>query len=257
MLKVYDMSKGGTDISDQRVDSYTCSTKSPKWTRKVFCYKIDHTRINAQTVFALLSGLDPRKTNSFKFAWNLVKQLVGPHMLERRRAPGLQTYIVSKIDMFLSGAGFLPAPAVPLGPVPAPVQVDGQGQNHIPGAAVQQDHQVAGNIFLHSNVGEQRRCSECLKGLPSGQNSGRKAAKDKLSKPNYQCQMCADSVCIHHYVLVCQPCSDKLTVKTATGAEELGGVLFFIFLEIFFCLFDSFQMTFILTIFPFDTNLYE
>ena len=29
MLKVYDMSKGGTDISDQRIDSYTCSTKSP------------------------------------------------------------------------------------------------------------------------------------------------------------------------------------------------------------------------------------
>ena len=46
-IKVYDFTKGGRDIVDERVDSYTAAVKSPKWTLKKFCFKLDVTRVNA------------------------------------------------------------------------------------------------------------------------------------------------------------------------------------------------------------------
>ena len=73
LLKTYDMTKGGTDICDQRKDSYTSNTKSRRWTKKILCYMLDETRVNAQTVLALNQNKDPRKVISFDFGWALAK----------------------------------------------------------------------------------------------------------------------------------------------------------------------------------------
>ena len=47
ICKVYDFTKGGTDIIDQRMGFYTCKPKSRKWTITVFSYVIDMARVNS------------------------------------------------------------------------------------------------------------------------------------------------------------------------------------------------------------------
>ena len=69
IIKFYDFTKGGTDIMDQRMDSYTTSSKSKKWTKKTFSWMLDVARVNAQTILALVKGQNPRKADSFKFSW--------------------------------------------------------------------------------------------------------------------------------------------------------------------------------------------
>ena len=87
-IKVYDFSKGGTDISDQRSGSFSCATKNRKWPVKVFSYMLDITRVKAQSVFCLNTNKDPRTgVDSFRFEWNLAMSLVRPHMVVRR--PGV------------------------------------------------------------------------------------------------------------------------------------------------------------------------
>ena len=47
IYKLYDFTKGGTDIIDQRIGFYTCKLKSRKWTITVFSYVIDMARVNS------------------------------------------------------------------------------------------------------------------------------------------------------------------------------------------------------------------
>ena len=53
IYKVYDFTKGGTDIIDQRAQYYICKVKYNRWTIAVFSYILDNSRINASTVLAL------------------------------------------------------------------------------------------------------------------------------------------------------------------------------------------------------------
>ena len=84
ILKIYDFSKGGTDIVDQRITMYSVNTKSRRWTMAAFAYILDTIRVNAQTLFSINANIDPRKTNSFSFGWELVQQLVKPHIVSRK-----------------------------------------------------------------------------------------------------------------------------------------------------------------------------
>jgi hypothetical protein len=83
ILKFYDFTKGGTDIIDQRIGSYTVNSKSNKWTTTVFSYILDTARVNAQTVHSHLNNKNPRETNSFEFALELARNLCIPHIKER------------------------------------------------------------------------------------------------------------------------------------------------------------------------------
>ena len=58
IYKVYDFTKGGTDIIDQRMGFYTCQPKSGKWTITVFSYVIDMARVNSCTTFVLQKKYD-------------------------------------------------------------------------------------------------------------------------------------------------------------------------------------------------------
>ena len=53
IYKVYDFTKGGTYIIDQRMGFHTCKPKSRKWTITVFSYVIDMARVNSPTAFTL------------------------------------------------------------------------------------------------------------------------------------------------------------------------------------------------------------
>ena len=76
-FKVYDFSKGGTDIMDQRMGVYTTATKSRRWPRKMFSFNLDVSRINAQSVFCLNTGKHPRTgVDSRKFGWTMAKGLL-------------------------------------------------------------------------------------------------------------------------------------------------------------------------------------
>ena len=82
VIKVYEFTKGGTDIAYQKVDWATNNTKSRKWVNKIICYMLGITRVNAQTLLELVRKENLSLSDSFNFAWNLVLQLVTPHMAD-------------------------------------------------------------------------------------------------------------------------------------------------------------------------------
>ena len=179
---------GGTDIVDQRSGNNTTSTKSRKWTRKVLCYILDVTRINAQTVYCLNNELDPRKYESFSFATALGMSLLLPHMTDRRSQNGIQEHVTKKMDLFL------PRPEKP------------------PNMPTQ-------DRFIHpSTTDARRRCTQCLSNISS------KAEKQKLAKNLTQCQRCSQAVCKSHSLIVCSVCSTELSVNPPEirGEGEIG-----------------------------------
>ena len=50
---MYNFTKGGTDIIDQRMGFYTSKPKSRKWTITAFSYAIDMARLNSSAKFAI------------------------------------------------------------------------------------------------------------------------------------------------------------------------------------------------------------
>ena len=46
IMKLYDFTKGGTDIMDQRIGSYTTNSKSVRWVSTAFSYMLDTMRVN-------------------------------------------------------------------------------------------------------------------------------------------------------------------------------------------------------------------
>ena len=59
IYKLYDFSKGGTDIIDQTMGFYSCKLKSKRWTMNAFSYVLDTCRVNASTKYAMNNDLQP------------------------------------------------------------------------------------------------------------------------------------------------------------------------------------------------------
>ena len=100
IYKLYDFTKGGTDVMDQRMATFSCKAKSNRWTIAAFAYILDICRVNAATVLAMNRGSDPRKVNSYDFGMDLALRLIRPHV-QQRSLTGLQTLIRYKIDLLL------------------------------------------------------------------------------------------------------------------------------------------------------------
>ena len=94
LYKLYDFTKGGTDIVDQNISYYTSKAKSVKWKMVAFYFMLDTARVNSQTILALKEKKDARKTNSFEIGFCLE--------LERRSTKGLQKNITRKIDLYVN-----------------------------------------------------------------------------------------------------------------------------------------------------------
>ena len=71
IYKLHDYTKGGTDIVDQCMGTYSCHTKSRRWSMAAFAYVLDTGRVNASTIVALNKGHDPRKQNHSTLCWIL------------------------------------------------------------------------------------------------------------------------------------------------------------------------------------------
>ena len=67
LYKLYDFTKGGTDIIDQRMGYYSCKPKSPRWTITALSYMLDTCRVNASTVLAMNDGRNPREQDASHF----------------------------------------------------------------------------------------------------------------------------------------------------------------------------------------------
>ena len=59
---------------------YTVKTKSRWWTVVAFPYLLDTIRVNASTALAVNKKVDPKKTESFDFGFELAKPLLMPQM---------------------------------------------------------------------------------------------------------------------------------------------------------------------------------
>ena len=214
-IKVYDFSKGGTDIVDQRLDSLTTATKSKRWTRKFFHNMLDVTRSNSQSVSSLNQGINPRskQMNSFRFAWNLGRALVLPLMRERKAKgkSGLQKGIIRKIDFFLT-----PEVGDDDEAQQDETQQHGGGQEDMD----QDDQDMEGGhyeVFPYDNYSEnRRRCVMCVSELPT---VGYKVMKNKLGKSKTQCSRCSEPVCMEHSQVVCRSCTPNLVVKPREVAD--------------------------------------
>ena len=75
IYKLYDFSKGGTDIIDQRMGFYSCKSKSKRRTMNVFSYVLDTCRVNASTIYAMNNDLQPRNIKSVDFGFKLTMSL--------------------------------------------------------------------------------------------------------------------------------------------------------------------------------------
>jgi hypothetical protein len=100
LYKLYDFTKGGTDIVDQRMGFHTCKPKSRKWTMVAFSYLLDMARVNSATIHALNKGIDPCIINSFDFIHDLVNELVTPHIKQRDQTR-LRWSIKNKIELII------------------------------------------------------------------------------------------------------------------------------------------------------------
>ena len=71
-----------------------------------FYYLLDTARINAQTIWSLNHGLNPRKTNSYEFGMKVAKALFMP-MIMTRPVVGLSSKIRSLCHIVTGNARFL------------------------------------------------------------------------------------------------------------------------------------------------------
>ena len=100
LYKLYDFTKGGTDIVDQKMGFYSTKSKSRRWTITALSYVLDMARVNATTIFAMNKGNDTKKQNAFSFLEKLVKQMVEPH-IRNRNINGLRWIVKEKMRLFL------------------------------------------------------------------------------------------------------------------------------------------------------------
>ena len=85
--------------------TFSCKTKSNRWTIAAFAFFLDLCRVNAATVLAMNRGSNPRKVNFYDFGMDLALRLIRPHV-QQRSLTGLQISIRYKIDLVLNDGFF-------------------------------------------------------------------------------------------------------------------------------------------------------
>ena len=168
LYKLYDFTKGGTDIIDQKMGAYTTKSKSRKWTKVAFSYLLDTIRVNASTIYAL-ANKHPKEIKSFHFGTELADSLIMP-FLTTRSLRGLSKSVCNKITLYMG----------------------------------KQEENVVENRFNFPAVDDSaKRCRYCLDNIAG---DGYKAKKVKLSKKKTLCRTCGKTICEVHMVAFCEPC---------------------------------------------------
>lgn len=170
IYKLYDFTKGGTDIVDQRSQIYTCKAKSHRWTLVAFYYLLDTCRINSSTLAAMNEGMNPRLKDSFEFGWGLAEDLTRP-FIQQRPVRGLTSPVMKKRRTILQE------------PEPRPEVV-----------------------VAHAAEGERQRCRVCIE---QSKGDGYKQKKKNLAKMRTKCQQCGNTTCKEHSVIICISCHQE------------------------------------------------
>lgn len=174
IYKLYDFTKGGTDIVDQKVGTYTVKPKSRRWSISALSYILDTVRVNASTIMALNHNKDPKSFNSFDFGMELAEALVNPQ-IERRNKKGLQVGTLKKIGLVTGKSEACPRRSL--------------------------------NDMLPSSSDTPRRCRLCIN---DSHGKEQKVAKDKLKKVKSTCQNCGENACRVHLMQLCQGCISSI-----------------------------------------------
>ncbi|XP_057296254.1 piggyBac transposable element-derived protein 1-like [Hydractinia symbiolongicarpus] len=163
LYKLYDFTKGGTDIVDQRMGFHTTKTKSRKWTFVMFSYMLDTARVNSSTIYSLNKGIDPLQQKSFEYAFQLVMELVKP-TIQKRSQNGMLSITKQKINLVLGNAQCNPEPRAAIGPAFAETR---------------------------------KRCTVC-----QAENAGENYSQKKKSIPCVKslCQSCGNTTCQAHMI---------------------------------------------------------
>ena len=168
--KLYDFTKGGTDIIDQRINFYTVHTKSPRWTMNALAYILDTARVNSQTIYAIKTNVDPRKCSSLTYGWNLVKALCNPQIERRQsKACSFRRNTVAKMDFMLGHS--------------------------------RRQAEEAATAVTHDK--KRTRCHACLD-LAYG--SDYRKNRRKVKKSMIQCHICHKHSCGQHLKKICTKC---------------------------------------------------
>ena len=171
IYKLYDFTKGGTDVADLRIASSSAKPKSNRWSMVAFSYIIDETRVNANTVYAIGKGSVPSKMSSFGFAWELAKSLIIPQ-IEERPLNGLGKMTRLKIQLVLGDIHYKEKERPEL------------------------DHPRQGAAA--------KKCHACIK--EASGTEGYKKKKSNLPRIKTVCQGCGLSFCSHHLTQICDDC---------------------------------------------------
>ena len=105
IYKLYDYTKEGNDVVDQRMASYICTAKSKRWTLPAFSYILDVSRINLAIIISLNKGNNHRQIDSYDLGMDLALALIRPHV-QRRPSIGLQFDVQRKMKLVLGEQQF-------------------------------------------------------------------------------------------------------------------------------------------------------
>ena len=84
IYELYDFSKGGANIIEEKMGFYSCKSKSKRWTMNAFSYVLDTCRVNASMIDAINNDLQPRSIKFVDFGFELVMSLIHSY-IERPR----------------------------------------------------------------------------------------------------------------------------------------------------------------------------
>ena len=174
LYKLYDFTKGGTDIVDQRMGFYSCKFKARRWSMTAFAYIVDTARVNASTLFAMNQKKDPLKLNSFEFGMDVVFGLISPFLKQRNKSR-LSPIIKKKMALTLAIMGCDDEEAV----------------------VIREDHQ----LFGPSKSKKRKRCNTCIDEMTPAEN------QNTISPDNMLCQQCGTYICTKHCVRKCINCA--------------------------------------------------
>jgi hypothetical protein len=99
IIELYNQTMGGTDIVDLLIVHKTVRWKSNKWTMSPLAFILDTAAVNANTLAGLHEGKTKPDTRAFRY--ELVADLVIPHIRRRLTSRNIQKHIRTKAEMYL------------------------------------------------------------------------------------------------------------------------------------------------------------
>ena len=154
--------------------TFSCKTKSNRWTIAPFAYILNICRVNAATVLAMNRGSDTHKVNSYNFGMDLALRLIR-HMSNNFPSLGFKPRYIIKLICFYVNYGVF--------------------------NSRQQDASSLNNTQYPQKCKNRKRCRACVLEI-SG--PGQKKRKNNMTKTKNQCQICGKPACCRHSIQLAQ-----------------------------------------------------